>query len=266
VKISFSKYQGTGNDFIIIDNRKNIFDKKNSPLINKLCDRRFGIGADGLMLLNSSDKFDYEMKYYNADGKEGSMCGNGGRCLAAFAKRLGMIKAEAAFIAIDGAHHARIHAYDEQTLSATVFLKMNDVKKVESGNGYLFLDTGSPHYIIMVDNPDEVDVITEGRKIRYNDRFKETGTNVNFVHYDDEKIIARTYERGVEDETWSCGTGAVAAVLAVAEKGLLGEKMHCKLQTKGGELNVHFEKANGGYENIFLEGPATFVFDGEIET
>src|SRR5947207_3082865 len=152
MKLNFFKYEGTGNDFIIIDNRNNMF-ATNSSLIQKLCDRRFGIGADGLLLLNSSDKYDYQMKYFNADGNFSSMCGNGGRCLAAFAKRLNIIKTEAVFTAADGVHHARIESYDEEKLSANVFLEMNDVKNIEKGNDYFFLDTGSPHFVIFVDDP-----------------------------------------------------------------------------------------------------------------
>lgn len=263
--MKFSKYEGTGNDFIIIDNRSKVFNTGNFSLIEKLCNRRFGIGADGLMLLNSSAHSDFEMLYYNGDGKLSSMCGNGGRCIAAFAKRLGIIKTGTAFNAADGIHHARIEKYNEANFSANVFLKMNDVLKIENENDYSVLDTGSPHYVKFVDNPDKTDVVAEGRKIRYSNRFSEKGINVNFISFKNNQVQIRSYERGVEDETLSCGTGAVAAVLAVAQRGLLNGKMHCGLITKGGELVVHFEKSNRGFENIFLEGPATFVFDGEIE-
>jgi len=263
--LHFSKYEGTGNDFIIIDNRNKIFDGKNFSLIQKLCDRRFGIGADGLLLLNTSEKYNYNMEYFNSDGKLGSMCGNGGRCLAAFAKRLGVINDGAIFDAIDGVHYARIEMYDDKNFNAMVNLKMNNVNGIERGSDYYYLDTGSPHYIKFVDDPEKVDVITEGRKIRYNDRFSKQGTNVNFINFKNENIYIRTYERGVEDETLSCGTGAVAAVLAVADKGLLNGKKKGALVTKGGNLAVSFEKINDGFENVFLEGPATFVFDGEIE-
>jgi diaminopimelate epimerase len=264
MKIKFFKYQGTGNDFIIIDNRNKIF-VANFFLIKKLCDRRFGIGADGLLLLNASEKYDYHMDYFNADGIIGSMCGNGGRCLAAFAKRMGIINNEAVFDAIDGLHNARIDKYDEKSFSANVFLKMNNVKDIEQGENYTFIDTGSPHYIKIVNDPDEEEIVSEGRKIRYNERFRDLGTNVNFISIKNDVLRIRTYERGVEDETLSCGTGAVASVLAVAKKGLLSDKLKCKLITKGGDLIVHFEKTDNGFENIFLEGAATFVFEGEIE-
>ncbi|MFI5218868.1 MAG: diaminopimelate epimerase [Bacteroidia bacterium] len=264
MNLKFSKYHGTGNDFIIIDNRKNIFDPKNLTLVKKLCDRRFGIGADGLILLNDSDKYDFRMDYFNADGNVGSMCGNGGRCIAAFARRLGIINIETAFDAIDGVHHARIEKYYPETMSANVFLKMNDVRKIEHDDDFTFIDTGSPHYVKFVDDPNGLNIIDEGKKIRYGERFRQNGVNVNFISFKDDTLLIRTYERGVEDETLSCGTGAVAAVLAAADKGLLNDKLHCTLITRGGKLVVHFEKLTSGYENIFLEGPAAFVFDGEI--
>ena len=263
--IRFSKYEGTGNDFIIIDNRNKIFDGENFSLIQKLCNRRFGIGADGLLLLNTSEKYNFNMQYFNADGKPGSMCGNGGRCLSAFAKRLGLINEGAVFDAIDGIHYARIEKYDEQNFNALVNLKMNNVKDIEHGTDYSFLNTGSPHYVKFTNDPGKVDVITEGRKIRYSDRFRETGTNVNFISIKNDNIYVRTYERGVENETLSCGTGAVASVLAVADKGLLNEKKKGVLITKGGDLVVRFEKTNNGFENVYLEGPAIFVFEGKIE-
>ena len=264
MKLKFSKYQGTGNDFIIIDNRSKIFNA-NFPLIKKLCDRRFGIGADGLLLLNASAKYDFHMDYFNADGNIGSMCGNGGRCLAAYAKRLGIIQNEAVFDAVDGLHSARITEYDDVTFSANVFLKMGDVKEIEQEKEYTLLDTGSPHYVKFVDDPDKENVLSAGRKVRYNERFRDSGTNVNFISFKNDVVYIRTYERGVEDETLSCGTGAVASAIAVAERGWLNNKSQCKLITKGGKLTVHFEKIDNGFKNIFLEGPADFVFDGEIE-
>lgn len=268
MKIPFSKYHGTGNDFILVDNRKLIFNDSDFSLIKKLCDRRFGIGADGLMLLNVTPQAgisDFEMVYYNADGNIGSMCGNGGRCMAAFARRLGLIKDETAFHAADGMHHARVEQYDDKNFSANVFLKMNDVSGIEEKNNALIVDTGSPHYVTFVDDPQKINVVEEGRKLRYSSPFSKEGINVNFISLMNDIIHIRTYERGVEDETLSCGTGAVASVLAAARKGLLNGKTNCRLKTQGGELNVHFEKVLKGFENIFLEGPATFVFDGDID-
>ncbi len=263
--LHFSKYEGTGNDFIIIDNRKNVFNAKNFSVIQKLCNRRFGIGADGLLLLNVSEKYNYNMEYFNADGRLGSMCGNGGRCLAAFAMRLGIITTETVFDAIDGIHYATIKKFDEKNLNAIVKLKMSDVKISERGEDFFYLNTGSPHYVKFVDDPETTDVIEEGKKIRNSDRFREQGTNVNFIKVKNDKIYIRTYERGVEDETFSCGTGAVASVLAVADKGLLNKKTEGSLITRGGELTVYFEKKEGIFENVYLEGPATFIYDGEIE-
>jgi diaminopimelate epimerase len=265
MRIKFSKYEGTGNDFIIIDNRNKIFDQNHVALIQKLCNRRFGIGADGFLLLNTSDKYDYNMAYFNADGNLGSMCGNGGRCLAAYAKRLGIIHSETTFDAIDGIHFASIKMFDDKNFSADVSLKMSDVINLEKGTGYYFLNTGSPHYIKFVDDPEKIDVVSEGRKIRNSERFIKEGVNVNFISLKNEQIYIRTYERGVEDETLSCGTGAVASVLAVADKGWLNESPQGALVTKGGNLIVRFEKTMDGFQNVFLEGHATFVFDGEME-
>ena len=205
------------------------------------------------------------MEYFNADGNIGSMCGNGGRCLAAFANRTGIIKTEAVFKAIDGVHQVKIESYDNAKFNAMVFLKMNDVKDIERGSDYCYLYTGSPHYVKFVDNPDKTDVISEGKKIRYNDRFREEGTNVNFISIQNDRVFMRTYERGVENETLSCGTGAVASALAAVDKKLLDNKKQAMLITKGGNLVVHFEETGNGFKNIFLEGPVSFVFDGEIE-
>ena len=213
------------------------------------------------MLLKHSSQCDFEMIYYNADGNRGSMCGNGGRCIAAFAKRLGIIKTETAFLAADGVHHARIEKYDEKKFNANVFLKMIDVNMIEEEKDFLFLDTGSPHVVKFVDDTEKINIISEGRKIRNSDRFREKGVNVNFISFENDIIKIRSYERGVEDETLSCGTGAVASVLAAANKGMLNGKMHCKLFTQGGELHVHFDKTEKGFENIFLEGIVGFVFE-----
>lgn len=264
MQFNFSKYEGTGNDFIVADNRSGAYNNLGAQVIKKLCDRRFGIGADGLLLLNHSDTRDYYMAYYNADGNVGSMCGNGGRCLAAFAKRVGAIISQTVFDAYDGLHEARIENYDTEKLSATVFLRMNDVHEIEHGDNYYFLDTGSPHYVVFVNDPDKTDVVAAGKAIRYNNRFKEKGTNVNFISFANDVVRIRTYERGVEDETLSCGTGAVASVLVAAEAGFL-KGTSGTLQTNGGKLRVHFEKTATGYKNIFLEGPATFVYDGVME-
>ncbi|HBS87416.1 MAG: diaminopimelate epimerase [Bacteroidetes bacterium GWF2_38_335] len=254
--ISFTKYHGAGNDFVLIDNRSGIFDSSNSSLVKQLCDRRFGIGGDGLMLLNSSKSQDFEMKYYNSDGHEGTMCGNGGRCIVAFAKKLGIIGNETNFLAVDGPHYAKMS-------DNLVSLKMNDVSEIKKiGNNY-FVNTGSPHYIEFVENVKSIDVVSLGRKIRNRSEFAPGGTNVNFVSYSKEQIEIRTYERGVEDETYSCGTGTVAAALVISEAVHPGIN-ELSLQAPGGILKVSFEKTKHGYRNIMLTGPAAEVFTGVV--
>lgn len=257
--LNFYKYQGTGNDFIIIDNRQNGFSKNDTKLIKFLCDRKFGIGADGLMLLEKPEVAgdDFKMVYFNSDGKQSSMCGNGGRCLVAFASFLGIVENKAKFTAIDGPHNATIN--DE-----VVSLQMQDVKEFKQNGNAIFLDTGSPHHVIFTKNLDHLDVKVEGAAIRYSEEYKETGTNVNFVEkLDENRYKVRTYERGVEDETLSCGTGVTAvAIAANASKRALTDKI--KLQTPGGELMVSFKKNEEGYSDVWLTGPARQVYKGEI--
>jgi diaminopimelate epimerase len=267
MKLTFNKYHGTGNDFILIDNRKEIF-AGNKELIKHLCDRRFGIGADGLIILNKSESIPLKMTYYNSDGNESTMCGNGGRCFVAFAKRLGMITKSTYFEAIDGTHQASIiqeEKIDRKQTVMNVKLGMKNVQGIEQDKDYIFMDTGSPHYVIRVEDVSKTDVITEGRKIRYNDRFKDKGTNVNFIQVKDDSLYVRTYERGVEDETFSCGTGVTAAALAADYWNLFNTKGLYKISTPGGELKVHYKRVGNNFENVFLEGAATFVFEGEIE-
>lgn len=257
--LKFYKYQGTGNDFIIIDNRTEFFSKNNTKLVNFLCDRKFGIGADGLMLVEKPEveDDDFKMVYYNADGNESSMCGNGGRCLVAFAKHLGIIKDKAKFTAIDGSHKAIIH-------NGLVSLQMQDVKSIRREGEDLFLDTGSPHHVVFTEEVDTIDVRKQGADIRYNQQYKEKGTNVNFVkQLSANEYKVRTYERGVEDETLSCGTGVTAvAIAASASNRADGELV--KLQTPGGELSVSFRRNGETFKEIWLTGPATQVFKGEI--
>jgi diaminopimelate epimerase len=259
MQINFHKYEGTGNDFIILDNRNLLYSSLNTEQIKKLCDRRFGIGADGLMILCTKDGYDFEMKYYNADGREGSMCGNGGRCLVKFAHAAGIRKNEYKFLAVDGGHEAEIDT------DGTVSLKMNDVDKVRQFHGDFILNTGSPHYIKMVDDVMNMDVYQKGRNIRYSKEFELEGINVNFTEQlaDADKIIVRTYERGVEDETFSCGTGVTAAALVCwhNENGF----NDVEVKTLGGKLNVEFDRLDDDrYVNIWLSGPANKVYEGTV--
>jgi len=259
--VHFSKYQGTGNDFVILDNRKKQYSSLNSLQIEFLCDRHFGIGADGLILLEPSAGKDFYMKYYNSDGNESSMCGNGGRCITAFANELNLIKDKANFKAIDGAHEAIITTHSP----LAVKLKMSDVDEPELIAGDVFLNTGSPHYVRFVDNVSDLEIIYEAQKIRYNDRFRKEGTNVNFVQPLENILIVRSYERGVEDETYSCGTGVVGSVLASVAKEIVPASGKQTVHTKGGVLRVYYERDGNGFKNVWLEGEATFVFKGEIE-
>lgn len=255
--INFYKYQGAGNDFILIDNRTGDFDASNSALINKLCDRRFGIGADGLMLLQDKKNYDFEMLYFNADGLEGSMCGNGGRCIVAFARDLGIISDKAAFLAVDGDHHAHFEA--EQ-----ICLGMNDVDKIRKDSYAYVLNTGSPHYVAMRKNLNELDVYSEGYNIRHNSTYNKEGINVNFVEKEGEGYFVRTFERGVEDETFACGTGATAVAIAMATAQNLEGSQKIPIRVLGGQLHVAFHKQGTQFTNVQLIGPATFVFKGLI--
>ncbi|MCC6286986.1 MAG: diaminopimelate epimerase [Chitinophagaceae bacterium] len=257
--INFYKYQGTGNDFVILDNRTHQYDTLTNEQVKFLCDRKFGIGSDGLMMLNMHEDYDFEMVYYNADGHEGSMCGNGGRCLVKFASDAGIKKNHYNFIATDGLHEAEIDFNGE------VRLKMKDVASIEEGTDYFILNTGSPHYVKLVNDLQATPVKEEGRKIRNSKPFDKDGINVNFVEaIDEHTIFVRTYERGVEDETLSCGTGVTAAALISAhnENGF----NEIDVKTTGGNLCVEFETIdNTSFSNIWLRGAADFVFKGQIK-
>lgn len=257
-QMHFFKYQGTGNDFIILDNRNWSYTALTTERVHFLCDRRFGIGADGLMLLNPHAGYDFEMKYYNADGREGTMCGNGGRCMVKFAYDLGMRKNEYHFLAVDGPHVAEID------VDGIVSLKMKNVQEIDEFKGDFILDTGSPHYIRMVTDVQDLDVYHNGMDIRYSSEFAKEGINVNFVEQRrPDEIFVRTYERGVEDETLSCGTGVTASALACYHNEC-GYNF-VKVITKGGRLSVRFDRtADNRYENIWLSGPAEKVFEGSI--
>lgn len=253
--MTFYKYHGTGNDFILIDNRTTGY-KLSKEQIAAMCHRRFGIGADGLMLLEEAAGFDFRMVYYNADGGESTMCGNGGRCITAFAKKLGIITDKASFVAIDGPHAADI------LTDGRVRLQMQDVTGMDIREGYTLLNTGSPHYVAWVKEVAGIDVSNDGRRLRNGDEFRAEGINVNFTQFhNDNEISVRTYERGVEDETMSCGTGVTAAAIAASchTLGTFSTSIH----TPGGELTVSFEKDSPTTaRNVMLTGPAVFVFQG----
>lgn len=257
MELHFHKYQGTGNDFIILDNRHLHFPKNDTNLVARLCDRRFGIGADGLLLLEDDSSSDFNMVYYNSDGNLGSMCGNGGRCLVAFADSLGLVNGKVKFMASDGLHEATIKG--EQ-----VSLKMADVASINTKKKSFFLDTGSPHHVQIVEDLTNFDVAKEGRRIRYG-VYGEKGSNINFVEQlSPDTFMVRTYERGVEDETYSCGTGVTAVALAMHNAGKT-QNTEVYIRTRGGDLSVRFNAAKGVYRDVILEGPATFVFKGTIE-
>jgi diaminopimelate epimerase len=274
VKIPFFKYQGTGNDFVMIDQRQQQFLKKSDvEIINHLCDRRFGIGADGLILLEHPQNaqnteggtFDFQMIYFNADGRESSMCGNGGRCLVAFANYLNVFDKQCIFNAIDGLHDAKVRE------DGWVELKMIDVPTVEIGKDYYLLNTGSPHFVVFVEDLTDINVYENGREIRYSERFYTEGVNVNFVEVKkDGSLEVATYERGVEAETFSCGTGVTAAAIAFALKiehvFNKNKTFTVPILTKGGNLEVRLQRnSKDVFQNIWLCGPATQVFQGEVE-
>lgn len=260
MKIEFFKYQGAGNDFIMVDNRHLALPRHNVELYRRLCDRRFGIGADGFIMVQDKEGYDFEMVYFNSDGNESSMCGNGGRCITMFARQLGIIDKQAHFLAIDGPHDAVIED------NGWVSLQMKDVSSVESIGGDLYLNTGSPHYVRFINgNLAGYALVDEARKVRYNERFTKEGTNVNIVSPAGETLEVRTYERGVEGETLSCGTGVTAVALAAAMNRPEGREIIQPISTPGGKLQIRFDKTGPHtFENIWLQGPAEYVFSGRI--
>ena len=259
MKLHFYKYQGAGNDFILVDNRKNIVNHQNPPLIARICDRRFGVGGDGIMFLQDKEGYDFEMVYYNSDGQPSSMCGNGGRCIVAFAKFLGVIGMETNFLAVDGPHYAKITEEGNW-----VSLQMIDVDAVKRDAEAYVLNTGSPHYVKLVNNLEHCNVYQEGRAIRYNDTYKDKGINVNLVEPMDSGYFVRTYERGVEDETYACGTGVTAVALAMAQHHEQTGEITTPVKVLGGNLNIRFKYDGIKFTDIFLEGPAEQVFEGDI--
>lgn len=256
MNFQFYKYQATGNDFVLIDNRDKQFSFSKEQ-IERICDRRFGIGADGLMLIEKDPSRDFNLVYYNSDGSQ-SLCGNGSRAAVQFASFLGMVTGSTSFNAYDGAHDAEILS------NGIIRLKMNDVREAHNGGDYFFINTGSPHYVKFVNAIHDFPVFEEGRRIRYSDPYKPGGTNVNYVELlPDNTIFVRTYERGVEDETLSCGTGVTAAALAASYNGYTSP---VRVKTRGGELSVEFKSGQSGtFHDIYLIGPAKKVFEGNLE-
>jgi diaminopimelate epimerase len=259
--VHFSKYHGTGNDFLMIDGREQECSIFTPEVVAHLCHRRFGVGSDGLIILDKSDSSDFYMNYYNADGRKGSMCGNGGRCIAAFAKDLGLVKDQCSFEGIDGMHSASFLS------DGMVCLKLQDVDGIRPFDEGFLADTGSPHFVQFVENLDGLDVENEGRRIRHEERFGTEGVNVNFVQHGAApgQLTVRTFERGVEAETWSCGTGVTASAIC-AHHHLKHDNISYEIETKGGKLGVKFGEENpGSYREIYLTGPALHVYDGSID-
>lgn len=259
MELKFDKYHGAGNDFILINCLKDkVF--LSDEQIRFLCHRRLGIGADGLIMLLPFEGKDFRMKYFNADGLEGSMCGNGGRTVAAYAFRNQISASKIQFQAFDGEHDAEI--LSDKGIDFEVLLTMKDVEAITYDDHHLIINTGSPHYVTKVDNLADFDVVTEGRKIRYDSKLSSNGLNVNFLERNDEGIFLRTYERGVEDETLSCGTGVTAA--AIASSLWFGQNEYW-IQTPGGRLHVQFSRNGNKFSNIVLTGPVKYVYNGSIQ-
>jgi diaminopimelate epimerase len=263
-KIAFTKYHGAGNDFIIIDNRERHISFQSSDTVAQLCNRRTGIGADGLILLETSGNQSFKMIYYNSDGNEGSMCGNGGRCITTYAFELGVMGTAGTFEAIDGIHEFKVLELNEN--QSVVSVKMNNVGEIFKEEDNYILDTGSPHYVTPVQNIETIDVEKRGKEIRNSEKFRAQGINVNFVSVDDHVLKMRTYERGVEAETLSCGTGTVAVAIAMEMAGLNHNRQPVEIITRGGILTVSFRNNNdGSFSDIWLTGPVTKVYSGITE-
>ena len=255
MELIFYKYQGAGNDFVMIDNLSGKIDSLDSDTIARICDRRFGVGGDGLIILESSAKHDFYINYYNSDGSQ-SFCGNGARCSVLFARHMGYIRSKTTFEAIDGTHTGEVISENQ------IMINMLPVKKIVDSDGDYVLDTGSPHYVRFSDSDD--DIVSFGREIRYSDRFAKEGINVNLVKRKGNlELEVLTYERGVEAETLSCGTGVTACALVELQRlGVDEGEVH--VYTKGGEINVKARREGDGFADIYLSGPAEFVFEGKI--
>ena len=258
MKINFSKYNGAGNDFILIDDSENLINN-NKLLINYLCDRHFGIGADGLIILKESNNCDFEILHYNSNGDSGSLCGNGSRCAVLFAYDKGIITRKTIFHAFDGIHNAEILE------NGLIKMEMKVNSDIVINSYGTWLDTGSPHLVIEKNNTDKLDVSNEGRAIRYNDFYEKEGVNVNFIEkISDDQFKIRTYERGVENETPACGTGSTASAICMNFLGRT-KSSNITMKCKGGDLNVQFNSSERGYKEISITGPAKLVYEGTIK-
>lgn len=255
MEVKFSKYQGTGNDFIMINN----MDKKVSlsqGQIQFLCDRKLGVGADGVILIEPHESADFYVNYFNSDGSQ-SFCGNGSRCSVAYSKTQNIFSGnKCSFSAIDGIHKGQI--LDDRKIKVS----MGDVFGVEDVKGDFVLDTGSPHYVQLCDDISNLDILTKAHEIRYNERFSESGINVNFVQNNNGSISMRTYERGVENETLSCGTGVTAVALSMSNRQ---GNQEVKIRTQGGELFVSFHANSDQFTNVSLTGPVVSVYKGLVD-
>ena len=256
MQIPFVKYHGTGNDFILIDDRAGSFNEPPAK-VAQLCNRHFGIGADGLLLLRKNDEYDFEMIYFNSDGSSATFCGNGGRCIVAFARKLGIIERKCRFKAADGDHTATIVSHNDHELM--VRLQMRDAIIYEKMPDFIYLNSGTYHYIKFVEDPDSIDILLQARKIRYDQRFAPHGTNVNYVKINGNELFVRTYEKGVEEETLSCGTGVTASAIAAS---LRNGGDHWTVHSRGGILEVEFNREEENFTQVYLQGPATLVFEG----
>lgn len=261
MRLPFYKYQATGNDFVIVNQTViPYFQDPSQELVARLCDRRFGIGADGLMIIEKSTNAEFKMIYYNSDGRQSTMCGNGGRAIVHLAHKLNLIDKKCLFEAVDGIHEAEIKGAD------IIALKMIDVSEISREGNAFVLDTGSPHYVCQKEKLEDLDIISAAHAIRYGDKYAASGINVNFIEHLDDVLHVRTYERGVEDETYSCGTGVTAAAIAHSSGYLTnGKCAEIDIHTKGGRLKVKLTRNNSAYEDIWLIGPAQKVYEGVID-
>jgi diaminopimelate epimerase len=263
MELPINKYHGAGNDFLMLNNLSGSL-HLDARLISALCDRHFGIGADGLIMLEAARDYDFTMRYYNSDGRESTMCGNGGRCITAFALMEGAIGNKVVFQAADGLHEASI--LDASFPLFKVKLQMRDVQGFTRTGDDIVINTGSPHYVTWRTDPAQLDILSEAHAVRYSPIYALEGINVNFAGVSDEGLFVRTYERGVEAETLSCGTGVTATAMAYAIRRKLAGRIETDVTTAGGNLKVTFIRNEDSFSEVWLLGPVKFVFKVMVET